>query len=120
VLGRFTSDQRDLAVRVVMNAPPVALRQGRHPKVRVALAQELLAFCRPLAFRYVMEDGVHLKGNVFFGVRVRMLDEQVVLDHCLRLLATSRLRYLTSSGRTVIGDLNQRVVVVHAASRTTS
>src|SRR5204863_1907822 len=75
VLGRFNSDQRDLAVRVVMNAPPVALRQGRHAKVRVAPAQELLALFRPVGLRDVMKDGVHLKGNVFFGVRVRMLDE---------------------------------------------
>ena len=29
---------------------------------------------------------------------------------CLRLLATSRLRYLTFRSRTVIGDLNQGVV----------
>src|SRR5438034_870578 len=103
-----------------MNAPAVTLCQRRHPKVRVAFAQELLTFFRPAGLLDVMEDGVHLKGNVFFGVRVRMLDKQLVLDHCLRLLATSRLRYLTFSSRTVVGDLNQRVVVVHAASRTTS
>src|SRR5438067_11599528 len=103
-----------------MNSPPVALRQRRHAKVRVALAQELLAFVRPAGLRDVMDDGEHLKGNVFFGVRVRMLDEQLVLDHCLRLLATSCLRYLTFASRTVIGDLDQRLVVVHAASRTTS
>src|SRR2546430_13825790 len=103
-----------------MNSPPVTFRQCRDAKVRVALAQELLAFLRPAGLRDVMEDGVHLKGNVFFGVRVRMLDEQLVPDHCLRLLATSCLRYLTFSGRTVIGDLEQRVVVGHAASRPTS
>src|SRR5512133_2149395 len=103
-----------------MNAPAVALRQRRHAKVRVALAQELLAFFRPAGLRDVMEDGVHLKGNVFFGVCVWMLDEELILDRCLRLLATSCLRYLTFSGRTVSGDLDQRVVVVHAASRTTS
>src|SRR5436189_6444806 len=103
-----------------MHSPPVTLRQGRHAKVRVALAQELLAFLRPTGLRDVMEDGVHLKGNVFFGVPVRMLDEQFVLDHCLRLLVTSCLRYLTFSSRTVVGDLDQRVVVAHAASRTTS
>src|SRR2546426_7359999 len=103
-----------------MSSPPVTLRQGRHAKVRVALAQELLAFFRPAGLRDVMEDGVHLKGNVFFGVCVRMLDEQLVLDHCLRFLAASCLRYLTFDSRTVIGDLDQRVVVVHAVSRTTS
>src|SRR6266508_2797484 len=103
-----------------MDSPPVALCHCRHAKVRVALAQELLAFFRPAGLRDVMEHGVHLKGNVFFGVCVRMLDEQLVFDHCLRLLATSCLRYLTFSSGTVVGDLNQRVVVVHAASRTTS
>src|SRR5207248_10417867 len=103
-----------------MHSPPVTLRQRRHAKVRVALAQELLAFVRPAGVRDVMEDGVHLKGNVFFGVCVRMLDEQLVLDHCLRLLATSCLRYLTFSVRTVVGDLDQRVGVVHAACPTTS
>src|SRR5919197_847934 len=103
-----------------MNAPAVALCQRRHAKVRVALAQELLTFFRPPGLRDVMEDGVHRKGDVFFGVRVRMLDEQLVLDDRLRLLAGSCLRYVTFGGRTVIGDLDQRVVVVHAASRTTS
>src|SRR6184192_898450 len=103
-----------------MHSPPVTLRQRRHAKVRVAVAQERLAFFRPAALRDVMEDGVYLKGNVFFGVCVRMLDEQLVLDHCLRLLATSLLRYLTFNRRAVIGDLDQRVVVVHGASRTTS
>src|SRR5918996_1539775 len=103
-----------------MNPPPVALCQRRHAKVRVALARELLTLFRPAGLRDVMEDGVHLKGDVFFGVRVRMRDEQLVLDHCLRLLATSCLRYLTFSSRTVSGDLDQRVVVVHAASRTTA
>src|SRR5438105_8011244 len=120
ILGRFTSDQRDLAFGVVVDSPPITLRQRRHTKVRVALAQELLAFLRPAGLRDVMEDGVHLKGNVFFGVRVRMLDEQLVLDHWLRLLATSCLRCLAFSSRTVIGDFDQCVVVVHAASRTTS
>src|SRR5437764_11168675 len=103
-----------------MNSPPVALRQRRHAKVRVALAQELLAFVRPVGLRDVMEDGVHLKGNVFFRVPVRMLDEQLVLDHRLGLLTTSCSRYLTFSSRTVSADLNQRVVVVHAAARTIS
>src|SRR4029450_3610381 len=105
VVVRFNSDQRDLAFAVVVNAPAVALGQRRHPQVRVSLAQELLAFFRPAGLRDVMEDGVHRKGNVFFGVRVRMADEQLVLDHGLRLLATSGLRHLSLSSRTVVGDL---------------
>src|SRR5262245_55870499 len=80
VLGRFNMDQLDLAFGVVMKAPPVVLRQRRHAKVRVALAQELRTFFRPAWLRDVMKDGVHPKGNVFFGVRVRMLGEQLVLD----------------------------------------
>src|SRR5439155_11075779 len=115
----FNSDQRDLAFSDVVDSPPVALRQRGHAKVRVALAQELLAFLLPAGLRDVMEGGVHLEGNVFFGVCVRMLGEQLVLDYWLRLLATSCLRCLTFSSRTVIGDLDQRVVVVHAAFRTT-
>lgn len=35
-------------------------------------------------------------------------------NHCLRLLGTSRLRHLSLSSRTVVGDFNQCVVVVHA------
>src|SRR5438876_1447787 len=96
-----------------MNSPPVTFRQCRHAKVRVALAQELLAFFRPAGLRDVMEDGVHLKGNVFFGVHVRMLDEQLVLDDCLCLLATSCLWHLSFGSGTVVGDFDQRVVVVH-------
>src|SRR5439155_3062921 len=89
-------------------------------KVRMALARELFAFCRPAGLGDVMEDGVDLEGNVFLGVHVRMLDEQLVLDHCFRLLASSCLRYLTFSCRTVVRHLDQRVVVIHAASLTTS
>jgi len=59
VLGRFNSDQGDLAFGVVMNSPPVAVRQRRHAKVRVALAQELLAFFRT----YNASDGDDLDGG---------------------------------------------------------
>src|SRR4029453_7197404 len=97
-----------------MNAPAVTLWQRRHPKVRVAFAQEPLAFRGPDGFGGVVQHGVRLKGNVFFAVRVRMLDEQLVLDNCLRLLATSCLRHLSSRGRTIIRDFNQCVEVVHA------
>src|ERR1051325_8038718 len=89
VLRRFNSDQGELAFGVVMYAPAVPLCQRRYPKVRVALAQELLAFGEALGSWDRMEDGVHLKGHVFFGVRVRVLDEQLVLNHRLRLPATS-------------------------------
>ena len=41
-----------------------------------------------------------------------MLDEQLVLDHRLRLLATPCLRHLSCSSGTVFSDLNQCVVVV--------
>src|SRR5207237_9882814 len=61
VFGRFNSDQGDLAFGVVMNSPPVTLRQRRHAKARVPLTQELLAFFRPAGLRDVMEDGVHPK-----------------------------------------------------------
>src|SRR6266571_5574066 len=54
VLGRFNRDQRDFAFAVVMKAPAVALRQSRHPKVWVALTQELLAFFGPDGLRDVM------------------------------------------------------------------
>src|SRR5262249_29750673 len=115
VLGRFNSDQGDFAFGVVMKAPAVALCQRRHPKMRVALAQELLAVCGPDGFWDVMEDGVRLKGDIFFGVLVRMLEEQLVLNYCLRLLGTSCLWHLSFSSRTVVGDLNQCVVVVHTS-----
>src|SRR5216684_412583 len=75
VCGGLNGDQRDLAFGVVVDAPAVALGERRHAKMRVALAQELLPFCRPGRLRDVMEGGVHLKGNVLFVVRVRMLDE---------------------------------------------
>jgi hypothetical protein len=51
-------------------------------------------------------------GKIFLGVRLRILDEKLVLDHCLRL-ATSSLRHLSFRNGTVVCDLNHRVVVVH-------
>src|SRR5262249_26690644 len=120
VFGRVNADQRDLAVRVVMNAPSVALAERRHLKVRVALAQERLAVLQPAPFRDAMQHGVHLESDVFFGVRVGMVDEQPVLDQRLGLPATSCSWYLTFGGRTVVCDLDQRVVVVQLASRQTS
>src|SRR5207253_11367293 len=106
-------DQRDLGVGVVVDTPAIALGERRHAKVRVALAQELLPFCRPSRLREVMEGGVNMKGNVLFVVCVRMLDEYLVLNYGLRLLGASCVRHLSFSGRAVVGDFDQRVVVVH-------
>ena len=58
-------------------------------------------------------------GN-FFGVTVWMLDEDLVLNHSLGLLAISCLRHLRSLSRTVICDFYQCVVVVHDLSGTNS
>ena len=104
VQGRFNRDQRDLALGVVVNAPAVALWQRRYPKVRVALAQELLALFEPDRLRDLMEDRVYVKGNIFLGVLVRTIDEQFVLNQCLRLLGPSRWRLLSFGDWAVIGD----------------
>src|SRR5207244_2423954 len=100
--------QRDLPFGVVMNAPSVALCQWRHTKVRVAFAQERLTFLRPAAFRDGVQHGVHLEGDVFFGVRVGVVDEQLVLDYRLGPLATPCDWCLALGGRTVVCDFDQR------------
>src|SRR5262249_55698824 len=102
VLRRFNGDQRDFAVGVVVDAPTMALCERRHAKVRVAFAQELLPFCRPDCRRDVMNGGVYLEGNVLFGVGVRVLGEQFVLNHCLCLLASSGFRHVSLGSRTVV------------------
>ena len=87
VQGRFNRDQRDLPLGVVMNAPAVALWQPRHPQVRVALAQELLALFEPDRLRDLVEDGVRLKGNIFLGVFVRAIDSSSYSTSALVFLA---------------------------------
>ena len=70
-----------------MNAPAVALWQPRHPQVRVALAQELLALFEPDRLRDLVEDGVRLKGNIFLGVFVRAIDSSSYSTSALVFLA---------------------------------
>src|SRR5206468_6651800 len=60
--GRVNRDQSDLSVGVVVDAPAVALREGRHAEVRMSLAQELLAFCPPDPLWDVVEDREDAKG----------------------------------------------------------